>query len=140
MEARRGMTSPRLLSSGNPQIPKGEGDAPIQAYIAAMPGWKHDVGRRFDDLVRQVFPEARKAVKWNTPLYGHDTGWVCSMYCYTRYVQLAFMQGALLTPAPPKSSKVADTRYFPIHEGEAWDEAQVADWIAQASRLPGVKF
>lgn len=132
--------TPRLTSSGNPQIPKGEGDGPVQAYIAAMPGWKADVGRRLDGLVARVFPEARKAVKWNTPLYGNEAGWFFAMYCFRDYIQLTFPRGASLTPVPPKASKVEGTRYFEIREGDGLDEARLADWLRQASALPGVRF
>jgi hypothetical protein len=133
-------TQPRLLSSGNPQIPKGEGDAPVQAYIAAMPGWKSDIGRRLDKIVVRVFPGVKKAVKWNTPLYGKDDGWFFAMYCYKKYIQLTFMRGTSLTPMPPGSSKMEGTRYFSIHEDEALDEAQIADWLRQAVTLPGKAF
>lgn len=132
--------NPKLLSSGNPQIPKGDGDGPVQAYIAAMPGWKRDIGRRVDALVERAFPEVRKAVKWNTPLYGKDDGWFFSMYCYKRYVQLTFMRGTSLSPVPPKSSKVEGTRYFSIYEDDELDEALIEDWVRQACRLPGVSL
>lgn len=129
---------PRLLSGGNPQIPKGQGDAPVQAYIAAMPGWKHGVGERLDALITRTVPGVRKAVKWNSPFYGapEGEGWFLSYHCYDRYVKIAFFRGALLEPVPPEPSKSGDTRYLHIHEGEDWDEAQFADWVAQASRLP----
>ncbi|HHW32852.1 MAG TPA: DUF1801 domain-containing protein [Paracoccus solventivorans] len=129
---------PRLLSGGNPQIPKGQGDAPVQAYIAAMPGWKRGVGERLDALISRTVPGVRKAVKWNSPLYGAPggEGWFLSYHCYDRYVKIAFFRGALLEPVPPEPSKSGDTRYLHIHEGEDWDEAQFADWVAQASRLP----
>ncbi|HMM08858.1 MAG TPA: DUF1801 domain-containing protein [Paracoccus solventivorans] len=129
---------PRLLSGGNPQIPKGQGDAPVQAYIAAMPGWKRGVGERLDALITRTVPGVRKAVKWNSPLYGAPggEGWFLSYHCYDRYVKIAFFRGALLEPVPPESSKSGDTRYLHLHEGEDWDEAQFADWVAQASRLP----
>ena len=130
-------TAPKLLSSGNPQIPKGEGDAPVQAYIAAMPGWKSEVGRRLDGIVERVFPEVRKAVKWNTPLYGKEDGWFFAIYCYKTYVQLTFVRGTSLTPVPPLSSKVEGTRYYNIYEEDELDEARIADWVSQASRLPG---
>ncbi|MDP2411563.1 MAG: DUF1801 domain-containing protein [Pseudolabrys sp.] len=129
---------PKLLSSGNPQIAKGDGDAPIQAYIAAMPGWKSEIGRKLDEIVERVFPEVTKAVKWNTPLYGKEDGWFFSMYCYKRYVQLTFMRGTSLSPVPPTSSKTEGTRYLNIHEGDDLDEALVEDWIRQALGLPGV--
>lgn len=129
---------PRLLSGGNPQIPKGQGDAPVQAYIAAMPGWKRGVGERLDALISRTVPGVRKAVKWNSPFYGapEGEGWFLSYHCYDRYVKIAFFRGALLEPVPPEPSKSGDTRYLHIHEGEDWDEAQFADWVAQASRLP----
>lgn len=129
---------PRLLSGGNPQIPKGQGDAPVQAYIAAMPGWKRGVGERLDVLIARTVPGVRKAVKWNSPFYGapEGEGWFLSYHCYDRYVKIAFFRGALLEPVPPEPSKSGDTRYLHIHEGEDWDEAQFADWVAQASRLP----
>lgn len=133
-------TEPRLLSSGNPQIPKGDGDAPVQAYIAAMPGWKSGIGRRLDSIVVQAFPEVRKAVKWNTPLYGKEDGWFFAMYCYRKYVQLTFMQGASLQPMPPVASKVEGTRYLNIFEQDTLDEAQIADWVEQAVKLPGVRL
>lgn len=131
---------PKLLSSGNPQIPMGEGDAPVQAYIAAMPGWKRQIGRRIDAIVTRVCPDVQKAVKWNTPLYGNEDGRFFAMYCYKNYVQLTFMCGTSLTPVPPVSSKVDGTRYVNIHENDVLDEALIADWIVQASRLPGVKL
>ena len=133
-------TQPRLLSSGNPQIPKGEGDAPVQAYIAAMPGWKSEIGRRLDEIVVRVFPGVKKAVKWNTPLYGKEDGWFFAMYCYKKYVQLTFMRGTSLDPMPPGSSKMEGTRYFSIHEDDDLDEAQIADWLRQAIALPGKAF
>lgn len=133
-------SEPKLLSSGNPQIPKGEGDAPVQDYIAAMPGWKGDVGRRLDAIVVRVFPAVQKAVKWNTPLYGKADGWFVAMYCYKKYVQLTFMRGTSLSPMPPKDSKVEGTRYFNIYEDDELDEVRIADWIGQACRLPGKKF
>ncbi|WP_371823904.1 DUF1801 domain-containing protein [Phyllobacterium sp. 628] len=131
---------PKLLSSGNPQIAKGEGNAPVQAYIAAMPGWKRQIGRRIDDIVDRVFPDVQKAVKWNTPLYGKEDGWFFAMYCYKKYVQLTFMRGRSLTPVPPVASKVEGTRYFSIYEDDVLDETQIADWLKQATKLPGVKL
>ena len=129
---------PRLLSGCNPQIPKGQGDAPVQAYIAAMPGWKRGVGERLDALITRTVPGVRKAVKWNSPFYGAPgaEGWFLSYHCYDRYVKIAFFRGALLEPVPPEPSKSGDTRYLHIHEGEDWDEERFADWVAQASRLP----
>ncbi len=132
--------TPELTSSGNPRIPKGDGDAPVQAYIDAMPGWKSEVGRRVDAIVARVFPAVRKAVKWNAPLYGKDDGWFLSMYCYTGYVQLAFLQGASLAPPPPKASKVEGVRYFEIREGDALDEDRIAAWVEQAAKLPGARL
>ncbi|HVI32419.1 DUF1801 domain-containing protein [Phenylobacterium sp.] len=133
---------PVLLSGGNPQIPKGDGDAPVQAYIAAMPGWKSDVGRRLDALVETAVPGVRKAVKWNSPFYGApgDAGWFLSFHCFTRYVKVTFLNGAKLTPLPPGTSKHPDVRYLDIHEGEAIDEAQLADWLKQASARPGERL
>lgn len=137
-----GAAKPVLLAGGNPQIAKGEGDAPVQAYIAAMPGWKREVGRRLDALVERAVPGARKAVKWNSPFYGapDQQGWFLSYHCFAKYVKLTFFRGAALEPAPPETSKYPDLRYFHIHEGEALDEAQLADWVKQASRLPGEKM
>jgi len=129
---------PKLLSSGNPQIPKGNGDEPVQAYIAAMPGWKRDTGQTVDVIVERAFPEVTKAVRWNTPLYGKDDGWIFSMYCYKRYVQLTFMRGTSLSPVPPTTSKTEGTRYLNIHEEDNLDEDQIEEWIRQASQLPGV--
>jgi len=131
---------PALLSGGNPQIAKGYGDAPVQDYIAAMPGWKQDVGRRLDALIVAAVPSVKKAVKWNTPLYGMEEGsWFLSFHCFTKYVKLAFFRGASLTPIPPGASKSQDTRYLDIYEG-ALDEAQVIDWVKQASKLPGERM
>lgn len=132
---------PVLLSGGNPQIAKGYGDAPVQAYIAAMPGWKSDVGRRLDALVTRVVPGVHKAVKWNSPLYGIEgQGWFLSLHCFTKYIKVAFFRGALLDPVPPEGSKQKDVRYVHIHEGEELDEAQFAAWVKQASLLPGEKM
>ena len=129
---------PTLLSGGNPQIAKGDGDAPVQAYIAAMPGWKSDVGRRLDALVTQTVPGVRKAVKWNSPFYGVEgQGWFLSVHCFTKYVKVAFFRGASLRPVPPGPSKDKDTRYIDIREGDELDEAQMADWVKQAAALPG---
>ena len=132
---------PRLLSGGNPQIPKGEGDGPVRAYIAAMPGWKRSLGEPLDGLVVRVVPEVHKAVKWNQPFYGNEgDGFFLSFRCYTRYVQLAFHNGSSLDPPPPKASKHPDVRYLDVHEDDEVDDAQLTSWIAQASRLPGVKL
>jgi hypothetical protein len=129
---------PVLLSGGNPQIAKGDGDAPVQAYIAAMPGWKSDVGRRLDALIVRTLPHVRKAVKWNSPFYGVEgNGWFLSFHCVTRYVKVAFFNGASLQPLPPGESKQKDVRYLHIHEGDTIDEARIGDWIRQASTLQG---
>jgi len=129
---------PRLLAGGNPQIPKGDGDGPVQAYIAAMPGWKRDVGRRLDELIAGAVPDVRKAVRWNSPFYGVEgEGWFLSFHCYARYVKVAFFNGASLQPPPPGRAKDEAVRYLDVHEDGKLDEAQFADWVAQASRLPG---
>jgi hypothetical protein len=129
---------PVLLSGGNPQIAKGEGDPPVQAYIAAMPGWKSDVGRRIDELVERVVPGVRKAVKWNSPFYGapDKEGWFISLHVFTKYLKLTFFKGTSLKPVPPGKSKHPEVRYLDIRE-DALDEAQLADWVRQASALPG---
>ena len=130
-----------LLSGGNPQIPKGEGDAPVQAYIAAMPSWKRAVGRRLDALIARTVPGVRKAVKWNSPFYGvEDQVWFLSFHCFAKYIKVAFFRGASLHPAPPVTSKHKDVRYFHIHEDDEIDEAQFADWVKQASELPGERM
>jgi hypothetical protein len=127
-----------LLSGGNPQIPKGEGDAPVQAYLAAMPGWKQDIGRRLDQLVVQAVPGVRKAVKWNSPFYGVEgQGWFLSFHCFTRYVKVTFFKGTSLDPVPPGESKHPEVRYLDIPEGGPADEAQFVRWVKQASKLPG---
>ena len=129
---------PVLLSGGNPQIAKGDGDGPVQAYIAAMPGWKSDVGRRLDALVKETVPGVAKAVKWNSPFYGKaGDGWFLSYHCFAKYIKLTFFRGTALDPVPPVASKTAQTRYFHIHEGEDLDEALLAGWIRQAASLPG---
>lgn len=132
--------APKLLSGGNPQIPKGDGDRPVQAYIAAMPGWKRDVGRRIDALVTEAIPDVRKAVKWNSPFYGvEEKTWFLSFHCFDRYVKVAFFRGASLDPVPPGVSKQKDVRYLDVHEGEDLGE-QFVDWVKQASRLPGERM
>ena len=146
MKSREGRSAtttgePVLLSGGNPQIAKGYGDEPVQAYIAAMPGWKRDVGRRIDELVVQAVPGVRKAVKWNSPMYGmEENQWFLSLHCFAKYIKVAFFKGASLEPAPPVASKQKDVRYFHIHEGEAFDEAQFIAWVKSASELPGEKM
>ena len=133
---------PRLLTGGNPQIAKGDGDGPVQAYIAAMPDWKRAVGARLDALVARAVPGVRKAVKWNTPLYGapDEEGWFAAFNVTTRYVKLAFFRGAQLEPSPPVAAKNGDTRYCHIHEHDELDEAQLAAWFRDASRLAGEKL
>jgi hypothetical protein len=128
----------KLLSAGNPQIAKAEGDAPVQAYIAAMPGWKSDVGRRLDALIVRNVPGVRKAVKWNSPFYGVEgQGWFLSFHTFTNYVKVAFFRGTSLRPAPPGKSKLKDVRYVKIHNGDQLDEVQMATWVKQAAALPG---
>ncbi|ACQ82082.1 Domain of unknown function DUF1801 [Beutenbergia cavernae DSM 12333] len=127
---------PKLLSGGNPQIPKGDGNGPVQDYLDAMPGWKRDVGRRLDDLVVSTVPDVNKAVRWNQPFYGLD-GWFLSFRCYTDYVQVQFLTGTSLDPMPPKDSKHADMRYLDIREDDEVDEGQLRSWIEQAGKLPG---
>jgi hypothetical protein len=127
-----------LLSGGNPQIAKADGDAPVQAYIAGMPGWKRDVGRRLDALIVQTVPNVRKAVKWNSPFYGIEgQGWFLNFHCFTKYVKLAFFRGSSLHPVPPGESKHKEVRYLDIHEDDQFDEAQMATWVKQAAALPG---
>jgi hypothetical protein len=127
-----------LLSGGNPRIAKADGDAPVQAYIAAMPGWKSDVGRRLDALIVRTVPGVRKAVKWNSPFYGVEgQGWFLGLHCFTKYVKVAFFRGTSLFPVPPGESKDKYTRYLDIHEDDQLDEAQLATWIRQAAALPG---
>ena len=130
-----------LLAGGNPQIAKAGGDAPVQAYIAAMPGWKREVGRRLDALIVRTVPGVRKAVKWNSPFYGVEgQGWFLSFHCFAKYVKVAFFRGASLRPVPPGESKSKDTRYLDIHEDDRLDEAQLASWVEQASLLPGERM
>ena len=132
---------PVLLSGGNPQIAKGYGDAPVQAYIAAMPGWKRDVGRRLDALIVRTVPGVHKAVKWNSPFYGiEDQNWFLSLHCFTKYIKLAFFRGTSLRPVPPGASKQKEVRYLDIHEDDVLDEAQLAAWVKQASQLPGERM
>lgn len=137
---RKTAAKPALLSGGNPQIAKGYGDAPVQAYIAAMPDWKSDVGRRLDALIARAVPGVRKAVKWNSPFYGlEDQVWFLSFHVFAKYIKVAFFRGASLRPVPPGESKQKDVRYLDIHEGEL-DETQFADWVRQASKLPGERM
>jgi hypothetical protein len=140
-ERKKGDAGPKLLSGGNPQIPKGDGDGPVQAYIAAMPGWKRELGERLDGLIVRTVPEVHKAVKWNQPFYGNEgDGWFVAFRCYTKYVQLQFFRGTSLEPEPPKGSKHPEVRYFDIHQGDELDEKQVESWIEQASKLPGERM
>ena len=132
---------PRLLAGGNPQIAKGYGDAPVQSYIAAMPGWKRDVGRCIDALIARAVPSVHKAVKWNSPFYGiEDQGWFLTFHCYTSYVKVAFFRGTSLRPVPPGESKHPEVRYLDIYEDDPLDEAQLAAWVKQASQLPGERM
>ncbi len=132
---------PTLLAGGNPRIEKASGDAPVQAYIAAMPGWKRDVGRRLDTLIERTVPGVRKAVKWNSPLYGvDDRSWFLGLHCFTNYVKIAFFRGASLRPVPPGASKSKNTRYLNIHEDDEIDEAPLVAWVKQASKLPGERM
>ena len=137
----RKVAKPALLSGGNPQISKAYGDAPVQAYIAAMPGWKRDVGRRLDALIERTVPGVSRAVKWNTPFYGVEEGvWLLGIHCFTKYIKVAFFRGTSLRPVPPGESKQKEVRYFHIHENDQCDEAQFAAWVKQASQLPGERL
>ncbi|CAN7233398.1 DUF1801 domain-containing protein [Bosea sp. LjRoot237] len=134
-------TEPVLLSGGNPQIAKGYGDAPVQAYIAAMPGWKSELGARLDALITSAVPEVRKAVKWNSPLYGlKDDYWFLGIHVFAKYVKVAFFRGASLDPVPPGTSKQKEVRYLDIHEDDGLDEARFTAWVKQAAALPGEKM
>ncbi|MBX3627188.1 MAG: DUF1801 domain-containing protein [Rhizobacter sp.] len=129
---------PKLLSGGNPQIAKGDGDAPVQAYIAAMPDWKRNIGRQLDALIERSVPGVRKAVKWNSPFYGVEgQGWFVSYHCFTHYVKVTFFRGTSLDPLPPGESKTAEARYLDIREDGIPDEAQLASWLKQAAAIPG---
>ena len=135
--AGRAASKPVLLSGGNPRIAKADGDAPVQAHIAAMPGWKSDVGRRLDALIVRTVPDVRKCVRWNSPFYGVEgRGWFLNVHAFTRYVKVTFFRGALLRPVPAGSGKDKDARWVDIHEGEL-DEAQMAAWVRQAAALSG---
>jgi len=138
--ARKG-AKPKLLSGGNPQIAKAYGDEPVQTYIAVMPGWKSDVGRRLDAIITRTVPKVYKAVKWNSPLYGIEgDGWFLGIHCFTKYIKVAFFRGASLRPMPPGTSKQKEVRYLDIHEEDEVDEAQFAAWVKQASKLPGERM
>ncbi len=129
---------PVLLSGGNPQIPKGEGDGPVQAYIAAMPGWKRVVGERLDALIVEAVPDVHKAVKWNQPFFGFEgEGWFTAFRCYTKYVQLQFFRGTSLDPEPPKAAKHPEVRYLDLYEDDPLDEALLRSWFEQVAALPG---
>ena len=140
--AKRPPAKPVLLSGGNPQIAKGDGDAPVQAYIAAMPGWKRDIGRQLDALIVRTVPGVHKAVKWNTPFYGVEDrgGWFVAFHCFTKYVKVTFFRGTSLRPVPPGESKHEEVRYLDVYEDAPLDEAQFIAWIKQASQLPGVRM
>ncbi|WP_430425006.1 DUF1801 domain-containing protein [Phenylobacterium sp.] len=132
---------PVLLSGGNPQIPKGDGDGPVQAYIAALPGWKQDIGRRLDELITAAVPGVRKAVKWNSPLYGaDDQTWFMSFHAFNRYIKVAFFRGASLDPVPPGTSRQKDVRYLDVPESGLPDEARFTVWVKQAAALPGERM
>ena len=139
INARQGKQGPVvLLSGGNPQIAKAEGEAPVQAYIEALPGWKRDVGQRLDALIARNVPDVRKAVKWNSPFYGVEgQGWFLAFHAFTRYLKVTFFRGASLRPVPPGPSKDRDTRYLDIREGDELDELQIATWVKQAAAVPG---
>jgi hypothetical protein len=136
----------KLLSGGNPQIPKGYGEAPVRAYLSAIPGWKRALGRRLDALIMRAVPDATKAVKWNSPFYGipdggiADAGWFTSFHCFDKYIKVTFFRGSSLHPQPPGASKHPEVRYLDIHEDRELDEAQLIDWMKQASKLPGEKL
>jgi hypothetical protein len=127
-----------LLTGGNPQIAKADGDAPVQAYIAAMPGWKRKIGRQLDDLIVRTLPKVRKAIKWNSPFYGMEgMGWFLSFHVFTNYIKVAFFSGTSLRPLPPGESKQKTVRYLDIRKDDQIDETQFASWVKQASKLPG---
>jgi hypothetical protein len=132
---------PKLLSGGNPQIPKGDGNAPVRDYIAAMPGWKKRVGKTLDEIVTRTLPQVQKAVKWNSPFYGVENPvWFMNFHCFDRYVKVTFFDGAALDPPPPETSKYPKIRYFHVHEDDVIDEKLFAKWVKQASKLPGEKM
>lgn len=137
----RRIAKPRLLAGGNPQVAKADGDMPVQAYIAALPGWKRDVGRRLDALIVRAVPGVRKAVKWNSPLYGvENQGWFLGLHAFAKYLKVAFFAGASLRPVPPGDSTSKSTRYLDIREDEPLDEARFVAWVKQASKLPGQRM
>lgn len=131
-------SKPKLLSGGNPQIPKGDGEGPVEAYLDAMPGWKQDIGRQLDRLVVETVPDVQKAVRWNSPFYGmEDDGWFLSFHCFARYIKVTFLTGSSLDPPPPVDSKHEHVRYLHVSEEDPLDEPQFIDWVEQASRMPG---
>lgn len=133
--------TPKLLSGGNPQIPKGDGPGPVRDYLAAMPGWKQQIGRTIDDLIEEIVPDVRKGVRWNQPFYGADDDtWFLSFRCYTHYVQVQFLKGTSLDPMPPKASKHDEVRYLDIREDDEIDHEQLRSWITQAKDLPGERM
>ncbi|CCM76656.1 DUF1801 domain-containing protein [Rhizobium mesoamericanum] len=141
MSKNAGGAKQMLLSGGNPQIAKAEGDAPVKRYIEEMPGWKSGVGSRLDALIVRTVPNVDKAVKWNSPFYGiRGNGWFLSLHCFTKYIKVAFFRGTSLDPVPPGVSKQKEVRYLDIHENDQLDEAQFADWVRQASQLPGERL
>lgn len=128
----------KLLSGGNPQIPKGDGEAPVKAYLDAMPGWKQDIGRQLDSLVVGTVPEVQKAVRWNSPFYGMEgEGWFLSFHCFTKYIKVTFLNGSSLDPPPPVDSKHEKVRYLHVSEEDPLDEDQFIEWVRQASEIPG---
>lgn len=136
--AEKASEKPRLLSGGNPQIPKGDGDEPVQSYIAAMPGWKRGVGRHLDDLIARTVPDVRKAVRWNSPFYGVEgKGWFLSLHCFAKYVKVTWLNGSALDPLPPGESKHERVRYLDIREDDELDDELLVGWIRQAAELPG---
>jgi hypothetical protein len=129
---------PKLLSGGNPQIPKGDGEGPVKAYLDAMPGWKQDIGRQLDRLIVDTVPDVKKAVRWNSPFYGLEgNGWFLSFHCFTQYIKVTFLNGASLSPPPPVDSKHEQVRYLHVSEEDPLDEDQFIDWVKQASEAPG---
>lgn len=142
--AKSGSGQPKLLSGGNPQIAKGYGEAPVQAYIKAMPGWKKAVGQRLDEIIERTVPGVQKAVKWNSPFYGiDDQGWFASFHCFNKYIKVTFFRGTSLQPVPPGESKHPEVRYVDIYEGQLDEDpfaARFADWVKQASKLPGERL
>lgn len=138
---RKATKKAKLLSGGNPQIAKGYGDAPVQKYIAAMPGWKKAMGQKIDRLVEKANPKIQKAVKWNSPFYGReDDHWFLNFHCFAKYIKVAFFEGTALTPPPPEASSHKTVRYLHIYEDKPFDEAQFTSWVKQASKLSGMKM